>query len=349
MKPTVVLRDLSDRPSDDAGVRTVRVALAGCGTVGGSLLRLLRERVDTIAGVHSLRFQVVRVLVHDVTKPRALPVPREVLTDDVDAFLATDTDICIEAIGGIEPAGRIVRHALSQARAVVTANKALIAEQGDALLALAGERDTTLAFEGSVAGGVPVIRVLQESLAQTGVTAIRGILNGTTNYILTRMDAGASFADALAEAQEKGFAEADPTRDLNGQDAADKIAILAWQAFGIAPGDVRVQRAGLLPDADALVRDARAAGGVVRLIAECSRDGDGVRASVAPVFVAQDSEFARLAAEENLVLFETESSGTIRLGGPGAGGGPTASAVLSDMVQAGRRIRRVQAVPVTVR
>lgn len=347
MKPTVVLRD--DTPSSAPDVRTVRVALAGCGTVGGSLLRLLRERADTIVGAHSLRFQVVRVLVRDVTKPRALPVPREVLTDDVGSFLATDTDICIEAIGGIEPARHIVRHALSQGRAVVTANKALIAEQGDALSELASENDTTLAFEGAVAGGVPVIRVLQQSLAQTGVTAIRGILNGTTNYILTRMDAGASFADALAEAQKKGFAEADPTRDLNGQDAADKIAILAWQAFGIAPGDVTVQRAGLLPDADALVRDAREAGGVVRLIAECTRDANGVRASVAPVFVGPDSEFARLAAEENLVLFETESSGTIRLAGPGAGGGPTASAVLSDMVQTGRRIQQVQAVPVTVR
>src|SRR5690606_21341627 len=167
---------------------------------------------------------------------------------------------------------------LSQGRAVVTANKALIAEQGEALFELAGENGTTLAFEGAVGGGVPVIRVLQQSLAQTGVTAIRGILNGTTNYILTRMDAGASFADALGEAQEKGFAEADPTRDLSGQGAADKIRILAWQAFGVAPDDVIVQRAGLLPDADTLVREARAAGGVVRLIAECARDSDGVRA-----------------------------------------------------------------------
>lgn len=318
----------------DTGTRTVRVALAGCGVVGGELLRLLRDRSSAIERTHALRYHVVRVLVRDTRRPRPAALPADLLTTDVDSFLATDADLVVEAIGGLEPAGRIARHALARRRGFITANKALVAAHGEELAALARQGGAPLSYEAAVAGGVPVIRVLRESLPQAGVQAIRGILNGTTNFILTRMSRGVPFAVALSEAQANGFAEADPTRDLNGQDAADKIAILAWQAFGTLPERLRVHRTGLLPDPDRIVGDAAALGGTAKLVAECVRLPTGVAASVEPVVVARDSAFARASAEENLIEIDTDSSGTIRLSGPGAGGGPTASAILSDMLRA---------------
>lgn len=325
--------------------RTVRVALAGCGTVGGALLDLLRERAASIEREHALRFEVVPVLVRDTLRPRDVYVAPDLLTDDVDAFLAADCDLVVEAVGGLEPAGRIARHALAAGRGLITANKALVAEHGEELAKLAREQGAPLAFEATVAGGVPIVRMLRYSLAQTGINAIRGILNGTTNYVLTRMGSGISYAEALAEAQARGFAEADPTRDLDGRDSADKIAILAWQAFGTPPDMLRVERTGLLPDPDGLVRTAAAFGGAVRLIAECVRTPAGVAASVEPVIVAEDSELARTPAEENLIAVQTEATGTIRLSGPGAGGTPTASAILSDMIHAAAGLAAPRRVP----
>jgi homoserine dehydrogenase len=314
--------------------RTIRIALAGCGTVGGALLQLLRERAGAIEATHGLHAEVVGILVRDASRPRAPGVASDLITDDVDAFLAVDCDVVIEAIGGLEPAHRIACHALAAGRSFITANKALVAAHGEELERIARERNASFFYEAAVAGGVPVVRVLRDSLPHTGIRSIRGILNGTTNYILTRMGDGVSLAAALAEAQAQGFAEADPSRDLDGRDAADKIAILAWQAFGISPSALQVERTGLLPEPEEIVRTADAFGGTVRLVAECLRTPGGVTASVEPVVVAWDSEFARTPAEENLVVIETEAAGTIRLSGPGAGGSATASAILADLLHA---------------
>jgi homoserine dehydrogenase len=333
MPKTLTLPEPRDTTAGRHALRTVRVGLAGCGTVGGALLHLLRERGPAIEKEHGLRFQIVGILVRDPQRPRPIPPMDGLFTNEPDSFLAADADLVVEALGGLDPAARIARHTLDTGRAFVTANKALIAVHGQELARLARRRHAPLAFEAAVAGGVPVVRVLREAVSPTEVRGIRGILNGTANYILTRMSDGASFDSALRDAQAAGFAEADPTRDLDGRDAADKIAILAWLAFGISPDRLRVDRAGLLPEPDRTVADAAALGGVARLVAECARLPQGVTASVEPAIVPPDSALARAAAEENLVGIDTGTSGTISLSGPGAGGRPTASAILADMLR----------------
>lgn len=332
------MQELLERsPSAEAGwepgVRTVRVALAGCGTVGGGLLRLLREESDALERMHGVRFEVVRVLVREAGRERGVALPSGVVTTDVARFLAAEADLVVEALGGVEPARTIARVVLGAGRGFVTANKALIAAHGAELAEIARESGATLGYEAAVAGGVPVIRTLRDALAPTGVTAIGGILNGTTNFVLTRMHDGASFADSLAEARARGLAEADPSRDLDGTDAADKISILAWQAFGIRPDRVRIERTGLVPAPERIVADARALGGVAKLVAECVRLPTGVAAAVEPVIVSPDSVLAGVSAEENVVEIATRHDGVIRLAGPGAGASPTASAILGDMLR----------------
>lgn len=325
------------RGSAAVEARTVRVALAGRGAVGGALLRLLQDRAASIEQAHAVRFEVVRVLARDPDRRRPAPVPAGTLTTDLEAFTNTDADLVVEAIGGLEPARQIALRALTSGCGFVTANKALVAAHGLELETLAWRRGGPLSYEAAVAGGVPVIRVLRESLRQSGIRAIRGILNGTTNFILARMGEGLSFEAGLQEARARGFAEADPTRDLNGQDAADKIAILAWEAFGVPPGQLPIHRAGLLPHPDRIVADARALDATARLVAEAVRLPDGVAAAVEPTLVDPRSAYGATIGEENLVVIETQSNGTIRLAGPGAGGEPTASALLSDMLGAVQR------------
>ncbi|HEX6910202.1 MAG TPA: homoserine dehydrogenase, partial [Longimicrobium sp.] len=260
---------------------------------------------------------------------------------DLDAFLAAaaEADVVVEAIGGLEPALSIARVALGRGKRLVTANKALLAAHGPELAALARRHGGRLDFESAVGGGIPVVRTLRESLSLTGIQAVRGILNGTTNYVLSRLEDGWTFADALADAQARGFAEADPSRDLSGEDAADKLRVLAWLAFGTEPARLDVRRRGLAHGADRLARAARALGGAVRLVAEAARVPEGVAASVEPVLVPAGGDLARTRDEENLVVVESHWNGRVRLAGPGAGGGPTASALLGDLVRPAARHR----------
>lgn len=332
----------SDRvpvPALVRGARTVRVALAGCGTVGGELVRMLYPGAAETHARHGLRFQLVRVLVAHGGRPRPDELDRALLTTDLDAFLAVDADMVVEAIGGIEPALTIARTALARGRRLVTANKALVAAHGPELAALARRHGGRLDFEGAVGGGIPIVRTLGESPSPTGITAVRGILNGTTNYVLSRLEDGWTFPDALADAQARGFAEADPSRDLSGEDAADKLRILAWLAFGTEPARLQVRRRGLGDGADRLARAARALGGAVRLVAEAARVSEGVAASVEPVLVSSTGDLGRTRDEQNLVVVEREGNGRIRLAGPGAGGGPIASALLGGMVRPAQRHR----------
>ncbi|MBL8998127.1 MAG: homoserine dehydrogenase [Gemmatimonadetes bacterium] len=322
---------LASRASSTASrppVTTVRVALAGCGTVGGALLDLLARHADDLTRRHALRFHVVRILARDASRPRSTAVERALLTTSVAEFLDTPADVVVEAIGGSCTADVLARGALAHGRALVTANKALLRTQGPALAAF-GPR---LRFEAAVGGGVPIVRLLREGLAGQGVHRVRAVLNGTTNYILSRIERGDPYAAALAAAQRAGFAEADPSRDLQGVDAADKLALLAWLAFGADPSTLEVVTEGLPRDVDAAVRGAARSGRRLRLVATAERAARGVTAHVSPALLHLDDPLAAAVDEENVIQVTSASSGTLTLRGRGAGGAATAAALLADLI-----------------
>jgi homoserine dehydrogenase len=314
--------------------RTIRIALAGCGVVGGGLVRLLHESASSIASRFGVRFVITRVLVRDATRDRNLPIDSHLFTSDLEAFLANDADVVIEAVGGDEPARTIAISALRRGRKVITANKELIAGHGATLHSLAAENSTGLDFGAAVGGSAPVISTLRDLVGASAPRSVRGILNGTSNFVISAIERGASASDALATARERGLAEADCTRDLDGRDAAAKLSIIAWIAFGIRPADLDVRRTSLLPSLEQLVRLAASAGGRLRLIAECTRlAGNRVVAAVEPTIVPEDSPFARTIFEENRVEVDLGWSSPLSVSGPGAGGAPTAAALLSDLVR----------------
>ena len=247
--------------------RVVRLALAGCGTVGASLVSLLRRQQGEVEARHGVRFELSRILVRDPSRDRGLAFDRELFTVSAGDFLQADADVVVEVIGGFDPAERLVRGALAAGRPVVTANKWLMATHGPALQRLADEHGCALQFEAAVGGGVPVVRTLRSELAGHGVREITGILNGTSNFLLTALADGVRYADALVDAQARGLAEADPSRDLQGLDAADKIRILAWLAWGVDPAALPVQVEALPHDLKPLVHRAEAQSGVLKYLA----------------------------------------------------------------------------------
>lgn len=339
------LFQINDQSNDAWRTPTqVRVALAGCGAVGSALVRELAACRETLADRHGVEVVLTRVLVRDTTLERSAPFDRALLTDDVDEFLAADADVVVEAIGGLDPARRIAWSALSRGRELVTANKELLAECGTELSALAARERTALRYDAAVGGGVPVLRLLDDALGAGTPSRVRGILNGTSNFVLTQLEDGATLDTALRSARAAGFAEADASRDLDGRDAAAKIALVAWAAFGIAPEGVRVRRTSLLPDPSRYVRLAERLDRVVRQVAECALVNGAVAASVEPVLVDRDSAFARTRDEQNRVEVHTGWSAPLCASGPGAGGLPTATALLSDVLATRARVRRARAV-----
>ena len=314
--------------------RTIRVGLAGCGVVGGGFVRLLHESAPAIAARFGVRFDLTRVLVRDPRRERNLPLDSRLFTNDLDAFLAHDADVIIEAVGGNEPARTIASATLTRGTKLITANKELVASHGDALSALAREHDAGLDFGAAVGGSAPVISTLRDLVGASTPRSVRGILNGTSNYVITLLERGVSLDAALASARAQGLAEADCSRDLDGRDAAAKLAIIAWIAFGIRPPDLHVRRTSLLPGLEHLVRLATIAGGHVRLIAECIRlPGNRVTAAVEPVIVPSQSTFGRTTFEENRVEVDLGWRSPLSVSGPGAGGAPTAAALLSDLLR----------------
>jgi homoserine dehydrogenase len=318
----------------------VRVALAGCGAVGSALLRELVARRDALAERHGVRVELVRVLVRDVTRPRDAEFDRSLLTADLDDFLATDADVVIEAIGGLDPARRIAESVLGRGGELVTANKELLAAHGTALTAKARAHRTSLRYDAAVGGGVPILRLLDDALGAGTPVSVRGILNGTTNFVLTHLERGASVETALAEARSAGFAEADASRDLDGRDAAAKLALVAWAAFGIAPEAIVVRRQSLLPDPARYTALAARVGRAVRQVAECTVVDGAVVASVEPLLIDPTSALARTRDEQNRVEVHTGWSAPLCASGPGAGGVPTATALLSDLVATSTAPRR---------
>ncbi|MES1246483.1 MAG: homoserine dehydrogenase [Actinomycetota bacterium] len=311
----------------------VGVALLGYGTVGASVSRMLAESGEEIERATGHRLRVVRALVRDAGKARPFPADDGVLTTDF-AELRDDprVDVVAEVMGGVSPAGEYVRELLRAGKPVVSANKQLVAREGADLFATASEAGVQLRFEASVCAAIPVIKVLRESLIATNVHRVFGIVNGTTNFILSRMERGDTYADALATAQELGYAEADPTDDVEGLDAAAKMAILATVAFGSRVTPDAVETRGITEITPAHITAANELGMVVRLVGIATLDGEEVDVRVQPAFVERSHPLAAVDGAFNAVMLQGDAIREITLEGPGAGGTETASAVVADLV-----------------
>ena len=331
------------KPGKGAG-STVGVALLGMGTVGAEVLRLLGERSDEFTARIGGPLEVRGIAVGDLSKPRP-GVDRDLLTDDALGLVKRDDiDLVIEVIGGIDYPRQVVLAALRAGKSVVTANKALIAAHADDLAAAADESGVDLFFEAAVAAAIPVVGPLRRSLAGDKVNQVMGIVNGTTNFILDAMyHRGASYEEMLAEATELGYAEADPSADVDGYDAASKAAILASLAFHTRVSGENVHTEGIRDISVEDIDAAKAANSTIKLLAICERlvDDEGkesVSARVYPALVPTSHPLASVSESYNAVFVEAESAGRLMFYGNGAGGGPTASAVLGDVVAVARNI-----------
>ncbi|HSL58036.1 MAG TPA: homoserine dehydrogenase [Acidimicrobiales bacterium] len=324
----------------------VRIGLLGCGNVGSALVGLVRGRAAEIEARTGLALEITRVAVRSLARERDVELPDGVLTTDADAVATSpDVDVVVEVMGGIEPARELIVAALRAGKPVVTANKELLANLGPELFGEADRAGLDLLFEAAVAGGIPLMRPLRESLVGEDITRVMGIVNGTTNFILTRMsDSGASYAEALAEAQSLGYAERDPTADVEGYDAGAKAAIIATIAFGsqVVAGDVYHEGISSITPTD--LDFARQLGYVVKLLAVAERvegpDGPEIGVRVHPAMVPAAHPLASVRDSFNAVFIEGASVGDLMFYGRGAGGGPTASAVLGDVIDAASNLRR---------
>ncbi|OKL54213.1 homoserine dehydrogenase [Bowdeniella nasicola] len=315
----------------------LNVALLGCGTVGSEVVRLLQQQSDDFAERCGARLNLIGIAVRDTAAPRAARVPRELLTEDAHA-LVRRADIVIELIGGLEPARTLMHEALAAGASVVTGNKALLATHGPELHEATAAADVDLYYEAAVAGAIPVVYALRESLAGDQVTSISGIVNGTTNYILDEMTTkGLTYEEALKAAQELGFAEADPSSDVDGYDAAAKIALMASIAFHSRVSIDDVATTGIRDVTAEQIAAASRDGYVIKLLATARRIAHpepAITLEVAPTLVAQSHPLAAVAGAFNAVVTESDAAGRLMFYGQGAGGAPTASAVLSDVVAA---------------
>jgi homoserine dehydrogenase len=334
---------MTSRAADRHATSSVRVALLGCGNVGSALAELLLSRQDDIAARTGIRLELVGIAVSSADRSRPATIPGELFGTDAAALVVRpDVDVVVELIGGLQPAQQLIEAALRAGKPVVTANKAVLAVSGAELADLADARGVDLLYEAAVAGAVPIVRALRESLAGEQIVRVMGIVNGTTNFILTRMEEdGVDFADALAEAQRLGLAERDPTADVEGHDAAAKAAILAALAFGSDVVDVDVHREGISGIRAVDVAYANRLGYSVKLlaVAELLDGGPELSVRVHPAMVPKAHPLASVRGAFNAVFVEGAVSGELMLYGRGAGGEPTASAVLGDLVDAARNLR----------
>ena len=316
--------------------KTLRVGMLGCGVVGGEVARLIIANQKDLTARSGAHLDLVKIGVRNLARPN---VAKDLLTTDLDSIVKDkNIDLIIEVIGGIEPARTLILEALANGKSVVTANKALLAKHGAELFAAADKAGVDLYYEAAVAGAIPILRPLRESLVGDHIQRVMGIVNGTTNFILTKMDeSGAAFGDALAEAQALGFAEADPTADVEGFDAAAKAAILAGLAFHSRVTDSDVYREGITKITDTDVAVAKSLDLVVKLLAIAELTNDGkISVRVHPTLISRSHPLASVREAFNAVFVESEAAGAMMFYGRGAGGAPTASAILGDLVAVAR-------------
>jgi homoserine dehydrogenase len=316
--------------------KTLRVGMLGCGVVGGEVARLIIANQKDLTARSGAHLDLVKIGVRNLARPN---VAKDLLTTDLDSIVKDkNIDLIIEVIGGIEPARTLILEALANGKSVVTANKALLAKHGAELFAAADKGGVDLYYEAAVAGAIPILRPLRESLVGDHIQRVMGIVNGTTNFILTKMDeSGAAFGDALAEAQALGFAEADPTADVEGFDAAAKAAILAGLAFHSRVTDSDVYREGITKITDTDVAVAKSLDLVVKLLAIAELTNDGkISVRVHPTLISRSHPLASVREAFNAVFVESEAAGAMMFYGRGAGGAPTASAILGDLVAVAR-------------
>ncbi len=320
--------------------RVIRIGLLGCGTVGAGVVTILDREAEDITARTGAKLEITRVAVRDLGRERDLPLPADVYTDDpAQVVAAEDVDVVVEVMGGIEPAGTLIRRALERGKPVVTANKELLAQHGPELYTAASEAGVDLAYEAAVAGAIPIIKPMKESLAGDRVRRVVGILNGTTNYILTRMtEEGAAYADVLAEAQALGYAEADPAADVGGHDAAAKCAILASLAFDSMVYGEDVYREGIERVTATDIRTADRLGYVIKLVGIASEVDDRVAVRVHPTFLPKEHPLASVREAFNAIYVEAEAAGELMFYGRGAGSLPTGSAVVGDVIDVARNL-----------
>ena len=320
--------------------RTIRIGMLGCGTVGSAVVRMLAEHGDDIAMRAEVRLAVTRVAVRDAGRERDVPLSRDVFTTDAASIVVDpDIDIVLELLGGMEPAKELILASFSSGKPVVTANKELLANVGKELFDAADAAARDIRFEAAVAGGVPLIAPLKESLAGERVIRMLGIVNGTTNYVLTQMsERGWTFEAALSEAQRLGYAEADPTADVDGFDAAAKCAILASIAFNTRVVASDVYREGIARITPQDIADAARLGYVVKLLAIAELDDGEVSARVHPAMIPVTHPLASVRDANNAVFVEGAKVGQLMFYGPGAGGDATATSVVGDLVHVARNL-----------
>ncbi|MHA7222776.1 homoserine dehydrogenase [Arthrobacter sp. RHLT1-20] len=334
-------------------LRTLKVALLGCGNVGAQVARILLDDAEMLASRAGARLELSGIAVRNVEAPRDVDLPRGLFTTDAET-LVKDADLVIELMGGIEPARTLILTAMRNGACVVTGNKALVAKDGPTLHEEADKAGVQLSYEAAVAGAIPILRPIRDSLSGDRITRVLGIVNGTTNFILDQMDStGAQFADALAEAQRLGYAEADPTADVEGHDAASKAAILASLSFHTRFSLADVHCEGISSVTAADIAAAKDAGFVIKLLAiaeklgatgretgtETDADGNtGVSVRVHPTLLPREHPLAAVHGAFNAVFVEAENAGELMFYGQGAGGKPTASAVMGDLISAARSI-----------
>ncbi len=320
--------------------RIIAIGLLGCGTVGSGVIRILQDNAEVISRRTGCEIRVKRVAVKDLADPRYVEVPEDVLTTDASAVLRDpDLDIIVEVMGGIEPARSFILEALAAGKHVVSANKELMSTHGGEILEAAEKAGVDIAYEASVGGGIPILLPLKQSLAGNRIDQILGIVNGTTNYVLTRMsEEGLSFEQAIAKAQSLGYAESDPSADVEGRDAAAKLAILASMAFNsrVTLDDVYAEGiAGITPDDIAFGRDL---GYVIKLLAVAKDDAEGISVRVHPTMIPTDHPLASVRDENNAIFVSGDAVGELMFYGKGAGSLPAASAVVGDIISIARNM-----------
>lgn len=314
----------------------LNVALLGCGVVGTEVARILTQDAENLKFRVGAELNLIGIAVRDTSVPRSEIIDPALLTTDVETLVAK-ADIVVEVMGGIEPAKSYINQAIASGAAVITANKALLAQDGPALFQAADDAGVDLSFEAAVAGAIPIIRPIRESLAGDTIKRVLGIVNGTTNYVLDQMTKNdLAFDQAVAQAQELGYAEADPTADVEGHDAAAKAAILASLAFHTRVGITDVGCEGITKVTAQDVAWAKKSGHTIKLLAICEQTSQGISARVHPSLVPNEHPLATVSGAFNAVFVEAENAGSLMFYGQGAGGAPTASAIMGDLVSAAR-------------